>query len=216
MPSVPPPLASRRAAAPSPLLALAAALLVIAAPAGAQYKVVGADGKVTYSDREPSGGDGRVTALGARGATPTAEPELPFELRQVAAKYPVTLYTAPGACEPCAAARELLKLRGIPFSERQVVSDEDSAALERVAGARDLPTLMIGTQAVRGLTSQVWSSYLDAAGYPRESRLPPSYQYRAATPVVGRREPAAAPVAANPVPSAPATPAPSGPANIRF
>jgi hypothetical protein len=87
---------------------------------------------------------------------------------------------------------------------------------------------MIGTQAVRGLTSQVWTSYLDAAGYPRESRLPTSYQYRAATPVVARREPAATPAATpvatpaatpvvtNPMPPALATPPPSGPANIRF
>ena len=115
--------------------------------AQAQYKVIGADGKVTYSDREPSPSDGRVSALGARGSAPAPEPDLPFELREIVAKYPVTLYTASGTCESCVAARQLLKQRGIPFSERQVVSEEDNEALERISGSRDVPTLMIGSQA---------------------------------------------------------------------
>ena len=133
----------------------------------------------------------RHRARRARSA-PAAEPDLPFELRQIASKYPVTLYTASGACEPCVLARQLLKQRGVPFSERQVVTDDDNDALERISGSRDVPTLMIGSQVMRGLSSEAWISYLDAAGYPRESRLPASYQYRPATPIVERREPAVA------------------------
>jgi glutaredoxin len=205
------------------LLALAAALSIIATPSQAQFKVVGADGKVTYTDREPNVGDSRVTALGARGPAQPAEPDLPFDLRQVTAKYPVTLYTASGACEPCASARQLLKQRGIPFSERQVVSTEDSEALERLAGSREVPTLMIGSQALRGLANETWISYLDAAGYPRESRLPASYQYRPAAPIVDRRDPsvaragdASAPAAVSRPVAVPATASPAGPGGIRF
>src|SRR4051794_301655 len=112
-----------------------------AGTAVAQYKVVGPDGKVTYTDRAPADAEARVTALGARAASQAAEPELPFELRQVATKYPVTLYTTSGACEPCASARQMLRSRGIPYSERQVVTSEDSEALERLSGAREAPTL---------------------------------------------------------------------------
>lgn len=208
-----------RAALPLSLLApIAVALLLAATSSQAQYKVIGADGKITYSDREPSTTEGRVSALGARATAQVSEPDLPFELRQIATKYPVTLYTTTGACEPCAAARALLKQRGIPYSERQVTSPEDGEALERLAGAREAPTLMIGSQALRGLANDVWNSYLDAAGYPRQSRLPSSYQYRPATPIIDRREPAVARTDAAPAPvNAPAPAAqPAGTGGIRF
>jgi hypothetical protein len=82
-----------------------------------------------------------------------------------------------------------------------------------------VPTLVIGSQVMRGLSSEAWISYLDAAGYPRESRLPASYQYRPATPIVERREPAVTRGAAAPAPVAPQAPAiaaPAGPGGIRF
>jgi glutaredoxin len=208
-----------RSALPLALLAVAASLVLVAMPSQAQYKVIGANGKVTYTDREPNVGDGRVTALGARAPAEPAELDLPFELRQVASKYPVTLYTAADACDPCAAARQLLKQRGIPFSERLVVTKQDSDALVRLAGSRDVPILMVGAQSVAGLNPDVWVSYLDAAGYPRDSRLPTSYQYRPATPVVDRREPAVARGGAAPgavAPQPPATAAPAGAGGIRF
>ena len=41
---------------------------------------------------------------------PAARLVLPFELRQVAAKYPVTLYTTTGVCDACSAGRQLLNL----------------------------------------------------------------------------------------------------------
>ncbi|MEO9068173.1 MAG: glutaredoxin family protein [Caldimonas sp.] len=199
-------------------VAFVAAALVATASV-AQFKTVGPDGKVTYSDRELTAAEGRTSALGSRSTTQPAEPDLPFELRQATSKYPVTLYTTTGACEPCASARLLLKSRGIPFSERQVLNAEDGDALQRLSGGREAPTLTIGSQVLRGLAGETWHSYLDAAGYPRESRLPQSYQYRAATPVVERREAAtgrqstaAAPQAADRA----AAPTPSGTGGIRF
>ena len=162
--------------------------LAVAWPCQAQYKVVGADGKVTYTDRQPTTSEGKVTSLGARTGATTGEVALPLELRQAAARYPVTLYVSAGACEPCEAARQLLRQRGIPVTEKQVQSPEDSEALERISGGRDAPTLSVGSQTLRGLAPEVWNSYLDAAGYPRESRLPAGYQYPPATPIVERRE----------------------------
>ena len=209
---------SRRSATLSQLLALSA-LAATVPLAHAQYKVIGNDGKVTYTDRAPNSNEGRVTALGARSQAEAAvEPELPFELRQVASKYPVTLYTTTGVCDACAAGRQLLRQRGVPYTERQAVTSEDVDALERLSGGRDAPTLTIGSQVVRGLAHDTWNQYLDAAGYPRESKLPPSYQQRPIAPVVERRE---APVARGDVqpavrPSAPfATNAPA-PSGIRF
>ena len=187
----------------------------------AQYKVIGADGKVTYTDRPPTASAGKVTSIGARGAAPSGDAALPVELRQAASRYPVTLYVTAGNCEPCEAARQLLRQRGIPVAEKQVLSPEDSEALERLSGGRDAPTLSIGSQTLRGLAPEVWNSYLDAAGYPRESRLPANYQYPPPTPITARREATAkaAPPRATPAPGADADtppPPPASPGGIRF
>ena len=200
----------------APLVVLLAAL-----PVQAQYKVIGADGKVTYTDRAPASGNSKVTSLGSHGAASgPSDATLPLELRQPVARYPVTLYTIPGACEPCESARQLLRQRGIPFAEKQVQSPEDSDALERLSGGRDAPTLAIGTQMMRGLAPEVWGSYLDAAGYPRESRLPANYQYPAATAIVDRREASAARTpaarASQPEAAAITAPAPASPSGIKF
>ena len=190
---------------PGLLLVLAAAAM----PAQALYKVVGADGKVTYTDRAPSNTEGKVTPLSPTGSAVAADPtELPLELRQVSTRYPVTLYVI-ADCLPCDSARTLLRERGIPYTERIVVSDEDANAVQRLTGSRDLPTMTIGSQHLRGFAADVWTGYLDSAGYPRESRLPAGYKYAAATPVTQRVEPA------RPAPE-PAAPAPASPAGIRF
>ena len=213
-PCIPPPSKTKRLLAWAPLLAV-----LLVAPAHAQYKVIGADGKVTYTDRAPASAEGKVTALGTR-AAPVAEVALPQELRQATSRYPVTLYVTTGACEPCDGARQLLRQRGVPFSEKQVVTAEDSEALERLTGARDAPTVTLGAQTLKGLSTEVWNSYLDAAGYPRESRLPANYQYPAATPLTERRE--ATRVAPPPRQTARAEPAqapaapPPPPGGIRF
>jgi glutaredoxin len=208
---------SRRSTTLSHLLALSA-LAATVPLAHAQYKVVDSDGKVTYTDRAPNSTEARVTALGARGPADAVEPDLPYELRQAATKYPVTLYTTTGVCDACSAGRQLLRQRGIPFTERQAVTSEDVDALEKLSGGRDAPTLTIGSQVVRGLAHDTWNQYLDAAGYPRESKLPPGYQQRPVASIAERREQPVARSSAQPAarPSAPFptnAPAPSG---IRF
>ena len=207
----------------NPLLRLmpALALACFALPCHALYKVVGPDGTVTYTDRPPPSAAGRAAPLGSRSEAPAADAAqvaLPVELRQVTARYPVTLYTG-ADCAPCESGRRLLSSRGVPFAERRVSSEEDAEALNRLTGGRSIPTLTIGTQALRGFSDSDWHSYLDAAGYPRESRLPRGYQQPAATPLVQRQAEAApqerpaAPLPAEPAPPAPAPPAPAG---IRF
>ncbi len=172
---------------------------VLSMPAHAQFKIVGPDGKVTYSDRPASSEGAKVTHL----QRPTVGEEsgasaLSLELRQLSQKYPVTLYTATD-CGPCSSARQLLSQRGIPYREKTVVTEDDVAALERLVGGRSVPSLTVGSQALRGLASNEWNSYLDAAGYPSESRLPKSWQ--APTP-----EPLTARTAAKPAQAAAAPP----------
>ncbi|MBT9599236.1 MAG: glutaredoxin family protein [Vitreoscilla sp.] len=202
-----------------PTLVLGGLLTLACLPAQAVYKVVGPDGKVTYTDTPPQTGNAQVKpmATGSGGGGGLDLANLPFEVRQAATRYPVTLY-ANANCQPCDAGRQLLQQRGVPFAEKRVNdTGTDIAALQRLAGTNRLPVLTIGQQQVKGLVPADWNSFLDAAGYPREAKLPASYRAPAPTAFVAPAEPA--PAAAVEAPAAttaePPARAGSGP-NIRF
>lgn len=207
------------------LCTLSIAGSLMASPAQALFKVVGPDGRVTYSDRAPI-----TDSTSARpqtfkpGHSEAQDPGLPYDLRQAAQRFPVMLYTAE-ECAPCDTARQFLQQRGVPFSERKLVTEDDGKALDKLGAGRTLPGLSIGSQQLRGLNTEEWTSYLDAAGYPRESRLPRGWKAPAAAPLTTPAEqPAAArSQAVTPAPrrtAAPAAPSePSPPATgttIRF
>ena len=59
-----------------------ATLLLSALPAHALFKVVGPDGKITYSDRAPPG-DTRAVQVNRDGSIASGDVALPFALRQV-------------------------------------------------------------------------------------------------------------------------------------
>lgn len=191
------------------------------------YRIVGPDGKVTFSDRPPA--DAQVP-LSGRTSSPSAAASagvaLPYELRQIANRFPVTIYTG-ADCAPCVSLRNLLLLRGVPFTERTVASNEDIAALERLSGNSSLPFGAIGGQQLSGYSDADWTQYLDAAGYPKQSQLPSNYRQTPATPLVAVKAavptpPApstakeAPPVRPTPVPPQNSGPIPSNPAGIRF
>jgi len=154
------------------------------------YRIIGPDGKVTFSDRPPpamanAGNGARVIGegqAGTAGANANAA-ALPFELRQVALKYPVVMYTGEN-CAPCGAGRALLASRGIPFSEKTVSTPADSEALQRLSGETSLPFLTIGGQQLKGFSDTEWTQFLNAAGYPKSSVLPANYRRPAAAPLV--------------------------------
>lgn len=202
---------------------LAAAAAAASLGVGAQqvYRIVGPDGRVTFSDRPPAETGARTAAApaaaGGQGAATTAA--LPFELRNVASRFPVTLYTG-AECGPCASGRAFLASRGIPFSERTVSTNDDIEALKRISGAARLPFMTIGGQQINGYSEPEWTQYLDAAGYPRASRLPAGYRNPPPAPLVAMQQPA--PIAAEPEQQAapqaqlPLPPPPANPAGIRF
>ena len=196
-------------------LGLVLALAALCLPAHALYKVVGPDGKVTYTDRPPSTSDAKVTPLSATASSLAPQDGLPFELRPVVSRYPVTLYVT-ADCPPCDEGRKMLRQRGIPFTEKLVTTAEEGHALQRLTGSRDAPTLMIGAQPLRGFSATSWNAYLDAAGYPQESKLPPNYPSPAAGPRIEKREPVrqAAPSPA-PAPAEAAVPFPAA-SGVRF
>lgn len=211
-------------AAAQALVVLATGVFSSAVSAQQVFRIVGPDGKVTFSDQPPpSSANARVTAAAGDGNRAAANPSLPFELRKIAGQYPVTLYTGDN-CGPCGSARSMLTTRGVPFTERTVTTNEDTQALRRLSGESMLPFATIGSQQLKGFSDAEWTQFLDAAGYPKSSVLPASYRPPAPTPLVAVNTPAAAQpggarAAAAPAPApAPITPAatPDNPAGIRF
>lgn len=198
---------------------------VLAVPVMAQgvYRIVGPDGRVTFSDQPPVEATARPASAAAVGAGTGGGAQLPFELRQVAARYPVTLYTSEG-CAPCNSGRNLLNARGVPYNEKTISTPQDTDALKRLAGDASLPLLTIGSQQVKGYSDSEWSQYLDAAGYPKQSQLPSGYRRPAATALVSvqpaetaasRATTATARTPSAP-PAIPVAPPVTNPAGIRF
>lgn len=192
------------------------------------YRIMEPDGKVTFSDQPPSPiSNAKVSATPVGPAGDAAPVALPFELRQIAAKYPVTLYTGDN-CAPCGAGRSLLTSRGIPFTEKTVTTNEDGQALQRLSGDISLPLMTIGSQQLKGFSDAVWTQFLNAAGYPASSVLPASYRHPPPTPLVAiASAPAATPATGASTgattqkeiaesPARPAAPSADNPAGIRF
>lgn len=214
-----------------PLLApLLASLLMALVSAHTQaqgvYRIVGPDGKVTFSDRPPADATSAQPTRTASTGPAAANASLPFELRQVANRFPVTLYTG-SDCAPCVSAKILLTQRGVPFTERTVSTNEDIAALQRLSGNSSLPFGTVGGQQLAGFSDTEWTQYLDAAGYPKQSQLPATYRQPAPTPLVAVKAVEPTPAASAPPARAAAQrqrapapvnegPTPSNPAGIRF
>lgn len=202
------------------LVGLVAGISLLPVSAQTVYRVVGPDGKVTFSDKPPVD-LGKAMTQESKGSTADAgSPALPFNLRQTVGKYPVVLYTADN-CAPCASGRTLLTSRGVPFSEKTVNTNEDGEALQRISGANSLPFVTIGGQQIKGFSDSEWTQFLNAAGYPKTSALPASYRISPATPLVVIQKPAA-PAEVKEVKVAPSvrpSPAPDlskNPAGIQF
>lgn len=204
-------------------------LVVCAAQAQTVYRIVGPDGKVTFSDKPPvNSATANVTSPAGKPVPARAdESVLPFELRQSMARYPVTLYAGPG-CVPCNAGRLLLQGRGVPYTEFNISSNADIDALQRISGDTSLPFLTIGGQKIKGYSQTEWTQFLNAANYPTSARLPSGFNFAAAKPLVTTQQaekaavndaPADAANAAAPSGAAPpAAPAanPTNPTGIKF
>jgi glutaredoxin len=158
-------------------------------------------------------------------ASAQAAAPLPYALQQIANRFPVVLYTRTD-CAPCDEGRNHLLQRGIPFTEKTANTPADNAALKSLEGTTALPVLRIGQQQLQGYSSSAWTQYLDAAGYPATSALPPSYRSLPAqpltpppsassvSPATTANDPNSSPATA--VPKAPPKPEPTTPGGIRF
>jgi hypothetical protein len=197
----------------SRLVLAAAALLTLGPlPASAQglFKVIGPDGRVTYSDRPPAPSEGRAQNVN-RVTGAASDPQLPFALREVASRFPATLYTSGDCGEACALARAFLIQRGVPFQERTANTAEERESWVRIVGGPEVPTLQVGQQWLRAYAPAAWDDVLTTAGYPRQSLLPANWQRPTPLPLIAAR-PVEAPRVAPPALPIPA----DNPSGIRF
>ncbi len=197
------------------------AMLLLAQASWAQviYRSVDPNGHVSYSDQPPVvAAPARSMAVETPGSA-DGRPALPYGLTQAMGQYPVTLYTGPQCGSSCSAARAMLVSRGVPFNENTVTTQQDIDVLKRIGGDNGQPFLTIGGQQLRGYSEGDWNKYLDAAGYPLISQLPPGYRFAPAAPLTQPApEPRAETRAVEPAatPARTSAPTPANPAGIQF
>ncbi|HEX4329750.1 MAG TPA: glutaredoxin family protein [Burkholderiales bacterium] len=157
--------------------------------AQAQYKYIGPDGKVVYSDQPPPA---NAKVLEKKGPPPqsTGGPELPFAVKNAMKTYPVTLYTAGNCGSACSEGRNYLVKRGVPFAEKTVNTSDDAVKFKKDLGTDQLPVLTVGGTKQIQWQQDGWAGALTSAGYPLESQLPPGYKNTAPVAIA---PPAAAP-----------------------
>ena len=204
------------------LCLLLPALLLLAQAAGAQviYRSVDPKGHVSYSDQPPvAPAPARIVPEATTTGGEGGRQALPYVLTQAMGQYPVTLYTGPQCGSSCNAARAMLVSRGVPFNENTVTTQQDIDVLKRIGGDNGQPFLTIGGQQLRGYSEGDWNKYLDAAGYPLISLLPPGYRFAPAAPLTQPApEPRVETRAAEPAATPARTSAPTlaNPAGIQF
>ena len=211
-----------------PGLFCALALVALApthAQAQAVYRIVGPDGRVSFSNKPPATSGAAAPLAGSAREPASGGQTLPYDFQQVVNKYPVTVYTAKD-CAPCDSGRNLLRTRGLPFTEKTVTTPEDAEALQRLSGTASLPVLAVGGQQIKGYSDAEWNQYLGLAGYPEKGKLPSGYRNPAPSPLVAVQAPvvesgraASAPESSLKPQVSPAPPArvsPTNPAGIQF
>jgi Domain of unknown function (DUF4124) len=161
--------------------------------AGELYRWVDAQGKVHYGDLPPAGA-AQVEPRKFSGAVTPGE-ELSYETRRAQQNFPVILYAADYCAEACNQARNLLGKRGIPFSEKKLVTQEDIDAFKALSGSDGTPTLAVGKTFLKGFLAARWHGELDIAGYPKiapyRPPAPPAASAPAAVSQVAPADPAA-------------------------
>ena len=170
-----------------------ACTMLLASTAQAQYKWIEANGRIGYGDRLPSHNVKILkspptiarTAAGNEAAADTTG-DMPYELRNAVRSAPVTLYTTPN-CGPCDMARDHLRNRGIPFSEKVVSSTRDVEAFQALGFPSEsgLPLVTAGNNREVGYHGLRWDDLMTRSGYPKKSVLPSDYRGPAAESLAG-------------------------------
>jgi len=150
---------------------VAFSFLVFALSAQAQlYRWTDDSGKVHYTDTPPPADAKNVqTKASARTSVGEAAPAATrsYALQQAVKNFPVVVYTSKDCGEPCKKGIDQLKKRGVPFTEKVVSTQAEIDELTKLAGAPQVPLMVVGIVIQNGYGQQLWSDALDTAGYPK-------------------------------------------------
>ncbi len=149
----------------TPILFIAASLWLSATVAHAEtlYKVVGTDGKITYTDRPPAEGKSTTMQFVDAPTTPLPESVLKYqaELRKSmqgrlsAAKKidssDTTLFMATW-CGYCTRAKAYLNAKGIRYQEVDIDTPAGARSFVEAGGSGGVPLLVIAGQRARGFS----------------------------------------------------------------
>jgi hypothetical protein len=127
------------------------------------YRSVDHEGVVQYSDLPMANADTQAVHLGKL----TPQTNLPYATKLAMKKNPVTLYVAEGCGEGCVLGRTLLIKRGVPFTEKMLITQEDVDALKKAMGSSGVPALSVGNVWEKGFLAEAWQRALDDAGYSK-------------------------------------------------
>ena len=128
------------------------------------YRWVDKSGKVHYGDA-PAGEAVQVE----KKKLPAIQDgeDMPYESYLARQNFPVTLYTADNCIEPCQMARDFLNKRGIPFTEKALLTQKEVDDLKQQSGSEQAPMLAVGKAYLSGFEAGQWDSELNIAGYPK-------------------------------------------------
>lgn len=141
-------------------------LMLANVQAGELYRSIDKDGKVHYSDTPLEGSEDYERLKLAKDPVPTAD--LPYETQRARQNFPVTLYTFPDCSSACQQARDMLSKRGIPYTEKSLITKEEIDAFRKDSGDSKLPAVTVGKTWLKGFQAEQWNSELDIAGYPKK------------------------------------------------
>jgi len=133
--------------------------------AGELYRSIDSSGKVHYGDKPLSSiEDVELLKLGNE---PVPDDSLPYETKKAQENFPVVLYVFETCGVPCDEARQFLQKRGIPFTEKNLVTKEDVDTFRTASGSEHAPSMTVGKTWVIGFLAERWHKELDFAGYPK-------------------------------------------------
>jgi len=155
------------------MLVLYSIFILSSASAGELYRYIDNSGRVQYSDK-PHPEAERLKL----GSDPAPNESLPYETQKAIRFFPVTLYVFEKCGTACDEAHQLLKNRGIPFTQRNLVTKEDEEEFRKISGSNQVPAMTIGKTWVKGFLAEQWHMVLDFAGYPKSA----PYRAKPATP----------------------------------
>jgi glutaredoxin len=147
---------------------IALLVLSVCIPASAQqiYRVVGADGRVQYTDKPPAGANAAAVKprISSYSGEAVVTGSAPAGVKPAQARPEIRMY-ATDWCGYCRKARAYFARNGIRYTELDVEKSEVARLEYRSMGARGVPVILVGTQRMNGYSEERLAAMLKAAGY---------------------------------------------------